>query len=110
MATQGKKRGAAQVPESGPVTVRPVLRRNPAAPQYFTPVIDVRTTDRDLRVMSFVIPAADADEIVVDGGALTLPIRAQCELILPPAVVPSLIEALRAQYRALTGEEPPTSE
>jgi len=66
----------------------------------------VRMTDRDLRIMSFVIPAADAEDIVEESGGLTLPIKAQCELILPPEVVPSLVEALRTQYKALTGQEP----
>jgi len=84
------------------VTVKPVLRRNPRAPSYFSPVIDLRTSDRDLRLLSFVVPPADPDELVPDGeGGFELPIASQCELILPPDTARALMEGLRVQLEAL---------
>lgn len=83
------------------VTVRPVLKRDPRAPSYFTPVVDIRVTDRDIRLLSFVVPAADADELEAVDGGFILPIRSQCELILPPETVEVLIQGLQQQLAAL---------
>ncbi len=92
---------APETPKSGDtVTVRPVLKRDPRAPSYFTPVVDIRVTDRDLRLLSFVVPAADADELEPVEGGFVLPIRAQCELILPPETVEVLIAGLQQQLDA----------
>ncbi len=84
---------------SGTISVRPVLRRNPAGPLHFSPVVDVRYTDRDFRLLSFIIPPADPEEVVVTDGRYTLPVQAQCEWVLPPETVVQLIEALQVQLR-----------
>ncbi len=86
---------------TGAVTVKPVLRRNPRAPVYYTPVVDVRVTDRDVRLLSFVVPPADADEIVLEDGEYHLPIPSQCELILPAGTVEPLVQALAAAHQRL---------
>jgi hypothetical protein len=84
------------------VTVTPVLRRNPRGPVFFSPVVDLRASDRDLRLLSFVVPPADPAEVVPDGqGGYALPIDAQCELVLPVDTARALMEALRQQLEAL---------
>ena len=89
------------VPSAGRVTVTPLLRRDPRAPVYFTPVVDIRVTDRDVRVLSFVVPAADPEELHVVGDKLTLPLQSLCELLLPEDTVEALIQGLTAQLAAL---------
>ena len=83
---------------TGTLTLQPVLKRNPRGPIYYSPVVDIRVTDRDLRLLSFVIPPADADEIEVRDGAYQLPVRSQCELVLPLDTIDGLLDAL-AQAR-----------
>ncbi len=90
-----------KVPEEGAVSITPVLKRDPRAPSYFSPVVDLRVTNSDLRLLSFVIPAADPDEIVQVGDAYTLPIPSQCELILPFSTAEALVGALQAQLAAV---------
>ncbi len=86
---------------TGTITVTPVLKRNPKAPLYYSPVVDIRYTDNDFRLLSFIIPPADPDELVVgDDGEYVLPVRAQCELLIPPETMGQLIPALQAQYEA----------
>ncbi|MCO4770081.1 MAG: hypothetical protein KDA24_08640 [Deltaproteobacteria bacterium] len=93
---------ATPAPAQGKVNVKTLLRRNPDGPSYFTPVLDVRVTDRDLRLLSFVVPAADADELVPDGdGNYLLPLRSQCELIIPPETAEALINGLTQQLEVL---------
>ena len=93
---------SAGVPATGKVNVKTLLRRNPEGPSYFTPVLDVRVTDRDLRLLSFIVPAADADELVADGdGNYLLPLRSQCELIIPPETAEALINGLTQQLEVL---------
>ena len=103
MAKKKPSAGPAQLPSdfTGAVTVKPVLRRNPRAPIYYTPVVDIRVTDRDVRVLSFIVPPADADEIVVEGGEYQLPILSQCELVLPAGTVEPVIQALTAAHQRL---------
>ncbi len=88
------------IPEQGRISITPVLRRDGKAPIYFTPVVDVRVTQTDLRLLSFVVPAADPDEIVATEDGYQLPISNQCELILPPSTAEALIGALQAQLDA----------
>ncbi len=85
------------IPDQGRISITPVLRRNAKAPVYFTPVVDVRVTQTDLRLLSFVVPAADPDEILATDGGYQLPIASQCELIIPPSTAEALIGALQAQ-------------
>ena len=103
MAKKKPSAAPAQLPSdfTGAVTVKPVLRRNARAPIYYTPVVDVRVTDRDVRVLSFIVPPADADEIVVEGGEYQLPILSQCELVLPAGTVEPVIQALTAAHQRL---------
>lgn len=97
-----KKTTAATKPAEGKVNVKTLLRRNPNGPSYFTPVLDVRISDRDLRLLSFVVPAADADELVPDGeGGYLLPLRSQAELIIPPETARALIDGLTRQLEVL---------
>ena len=88
------------IPAEGPISITPVLRRNGRGPVYFTPVVDVRVTQTDLRLLSFVIPAADPDEIKATEDGYQLPILSQCELIIPPSTAEALIGALQAQLDA----------
>ena len=91
-----------EAPNPGRINVKTLLRRNPAGPTYFTPVLDVRVSDRDIRLLSFVVPAVDADELVADGeGNWILPLQSQCELILPLDTVEALIEGLTQQLAAI---------
>lgn len=106
MASKNRKSPEVQQPApstvepAGTMTVRPKLRRNPRAPVFFSPVVDVRITDRDIRLLSFTIPPADAEEVVVQDGELTLPIPSQCELVLPLETAAQLIQALSLQYES----------
>jgi hypothetical protein len=96
----------AQSTAQGKVNVKTLLRRNPAGPSYFTPVLDVRVTDRDIRLLSFVVPAADADELVSDGeGNFLLPLRSQCELIIPQETAEALIQGLTQQLAVLKAQK-----
>jgi hypothetical protein len=96
----------AAAPVQGKVNVKTLLRRNPAGPSYFTPVLDVRVTDRDLRILSFVVPAADADELIHDGeGNYLLPLRSQCELIIPPETAEALVQGLTQQLAVLKAQK-----
>lgn len=88
------------IPDQGRISITPVLKRNGKAPIYFTPVVDVRVTQTDLRLLSFVVPAADPDEIRAVDGGYELPIASQCELIIPPSTAEALIGALQAQLDA----------
>lgn len=91
---------AARVEPGATITVRPKLRRNPKAPIFFSPVVDVRITDRDIRLLTFTIPPADADEVQQVDGDYQLPMLSQCELVLPAETAVQLIQALTAQYQA----------
>lgn len=93
------------VPDEGRISISPVLRRNPKGPVYFTPVVDVRVTQTDLRLLSFVVPAADPDEILATDDGYQLPITSQCELILPPSTAEALIGALQAQLDAWKAQQ-----
>lgn len=102
MASKKNQPGAGELPSgfTGTITVSPALRRNPKAPIYYSPVVDVRLTDRDLRLLSFIIPPPDPEDVIVKDGKYVLPILSQCELLVPPDTVEQLIEALRMQYQA----------
>lgn len=83
------------------MTVRPALRRNPRAPVFFSPIVDVRVTDRDIRMLSFVVPPADPREVVQEGPDFVLPIQSQAEFVLPLDTAVQLIAALTAQVEGL---------
>ena len=86
---------------TGRVTVTPLLRRSPDGPVFFSPVVDIRVTDRDLRILSFIVPAADPEELVTMDDKLVLPIKSQCELVIPEETAEALIQGLTAQLKAL---------
>jgi hypothetical protein len=90
-----------ETPTSGRVTVTPLLRRNPLGPVFFSPVVDIRVTDRDLRILSFIVPAADPEELVQMDDKLVLPIKSQCELVIPEETAEALIRGLTVQLEAL---------
>jgi len=92
---------AATLPEpGGTITVRPRLRRNPRAPIFYSPIVDVRITDRDIRLLSFTIPPADPEEVQLQDGEYQLPMLSQCELLIPVETAAQLIQALTLQYEA----------
>ena len=102
---------ADETPTTGRVNVKTLLRRNPSGPTFFTPVLDVRVSDRDIRLLSFVVPAVDADELVADGeGNYILPLQSQCELILPPDTAEALMNGLKAQLEVLKAKQEAASE
>lgn len=97
---------ADETPAAGRVNVKTLLRRNPTGPTYFTPVLDVRVSDRDIRLLSFVVPAVDADELLADGeGNYVLPLKSQCELILPADTAEALMNGLKQQLEVLKAKQ-----
>ncbi len=84
------------------VRVKPMLRRDPDAPVFYAPAVEVRTTPSAFHMLLFVPQAADPDEVEVneDTGEAILKITSTAEVIFPPETVLPLIKTLAEQYRS----------
>lgn len=75
------------------------FRRNPKAPSFYAPLIEVRTTPNAFHLLCYVPPAADAQDLIEEDGKMVLEVRARNEVILPPETVGPLLHNLAVQYR-----------
>jgi len=82
------------------IHVRPLFQRNPEAPLFYAPFVDVRNTPHGIHLLLFLPPAADPEEVVERDGEHRLPVSSSAEVILPPEAVEPLIIGLAQQYRA----------
>ena len=83
------------------VEAKPLFRRNPEAPVFYAPLVDVRATRQDLHLLLYVNPSSDLEEMVEVDGQPHLPVESQAEVIVPIDTVEPLLLALAAKYREL---------
>ena len=83
------------------VEAKPQFKRNPDAPVFYAPLVDVRATRQDLHLLLYVNPSSDREELVVVDGEPHLPVESQAEVIVPIDTVEPLLLALAAKYREL---------
>ena len=98
----GEQAGAgAASPQGTFVTAEPVFRRNPEAPIFYAPLVDVRTTRQDLHLVLYVPPAAGPHDVYDAGEGPRILVESSAEVVVPVDAAEQLIVALTSQYRQL---------
>ena len=75
------------------------FRRNSDAPLLYAPLIDVRTSQHGLHLLTYVPPAAAPSDLLLLEGDPIIDVLASSELIVPMDSVPRLIRDLAFQFR-----------
>ena len=83
------------------ITQTPTVRflRNPSVGTVYSPLIDVRSTQHGLHLLSFVPPAAAPADVVVRNGAPVVEVRSSGEVLVPLESVERLIRDLCTVYK-----------
>ncbi len=81
------------------------FKRNPDVPVVYSTVIDVRTSQYGLHLLSFVSPAATPDDVVMKDGEETIEVFAESELLVPLDAAERLIRDLASQFRKVVLKE-----
>ena len=79
----------------------PMVRflRNPANATIYAPLIDIRTSQHGLHLLTFVPPAAAPADVMVKNGQPTIEIRSDAELLVPLDSVERVIRDLCFQFK-----------
>ena len=80
--------------------VQPRFRRDPEVGITYAPLIDVRTSQYGLHLLTFVPPAATPDDLQLQDGQPIIELRASSEVLVPLSAVERLIRDLSKQLRA----------
>jgi hypothetical protein len=94
-----KKAPPAKVEEKVATDVVPKFRRNPDNTIIYAPLIDVRSAQWGLHLLTFVPPAATPVDVVIENGKPILDIRATSEILVPLGSVERLIRDLSKQLK-----------
>ena len=83
------------------LTRAPAVRflRNPAVGTVYSPLIDIRSTQHGLHLLSFVPPAAAPADVVVRNGVPVVEVRSSGEVLVPLESVERLIRDLCTVYK-----------
>lgn len=79
----------------------PMVRflRNPANPTVYAPLIDIRTSQHGLHLLTFVPPAAAPADVLTVNGQPTIEIRSDAELLIPLESTERFIRDLCFQFK-----------
>jgi hypothetical protein len=78
----------------------PHFRRNPDAPFRYSPMIDVRSGQGGLHLLSFVAPASAPPDVRWEGDEPHIDVWSQAELMVPLESVERLIRDLATRFKA----------
>ena len=73
--------------------------RNPENPTIYSPLIDIRTSQHGLHLLTFVPPAAAPADVMMKNGQPTIEIRSDAELLVPLDSVERVIRDLCFQFK-----------